>query len=71
VLLDETKSLYGHLINPSSLLAETFTATTTSSTTSLTTTVTVLVLCTDGIPSGVGVNATDCFELLLGHRWAA
>lgn len=45
----------------------TFTATTTSSTTSLTTTVTVLVRCTDGIPSGVGVNATDCFELYNGQ----
>ena len=45
----------------------TFSITSTSSTTTATTTKTTLVLCVDGIPSGIGVEASNCFELYNGQ----
>ncbi len=51
--------------------AETFSVTSTSSTTTATTTKTTLVLCVNGIPSGTGVEASNCFELHLWLHWAA
>eukprot|EP00913_Durusdinium_trenchii_P018328 g17217.t1 len=43
----------------------------TTTTTTATTTQTILVLCTEGIPNGVGVNAGDCLGLYNGQTCTA
>lgn len=58
-------------MKPTHQHAETFSITSTSSTTTATTTKTTLVLCVNGIPSGTGVEASNCFELHLWLHWAA